>query len=64
MPPLASKIVDVPLERGQTVRLETPGGGGYGDPAERSPAAIRRDIELGFVTPAAAQRDYGHGGEA
>ena len=64
VPPLASKIVDVPLERGQTVRLETPGGGGYGDPAERSLAAIRRDIELGFVTPAAARRDYGHGGES
>ncbi len=63
-PPLASKIVDVPLERGQRVRLETPGGGGYGDPLSRSPAAIRRDIELGFVTPSAARRDYGHGGEA
>ncbi|HUS53725.1 MAG TPA: hydantoinase B/oxoprolinase family protein [Thermohalobaculum sp.] len=58
-PPLASKIVDVPLERGQRVRLETPGGGGYGDPAERSPAAIQCDIALGFVTPEAARRDYG-----
>jgi N-methylhydantoinase B len=58
-PPLVSKIVDVSLERGQRVRLETPGGGGYGDPVERSPAAIRRDIELGFVTPAAARCDYG-----
>ncbi|HUV32602.1 MAG TPA: hydantoinase B/oxoprolinase family protein [Devosiaceae bacterium] len=58
-PPLASKIVDVPLERGQRVRLETPGGGGYGAPTDRSRAAIQRDIKLGFVTPAAAQRDYG-----
>ena len=58
-PQLASKIVDVPLERGQRVRLETPGGGGYGDPAERSPAAIQCDIALGFVTPEAARRDYG-----
>jgi N-methylhydantoinase B len=58
-PPLASKIVDVRLERGHRVRLETPGGGGYGDPADRAPAAIQRDIELGFVTPAAARRDYG-----
>jgi N-methylhydantoinase B len=58
-PPLASKIVDVPLKRGQRVRLETPGGGGYGAPGDRSPAAIQRDIELGFVTPAAVRRDYG-----
>jgi N-methylhydantoinase B len=58
-PPLASKIVDVPLRRGDRVRLETPGGGGYGDPATRDPAAIRRDLALGYVTEAAARRDYG-----
>jgi N-methylhydantoinase B len=62
-PPLASKIVDVPLAQGQRVRLETPGGGGYGDPARRDPAAIRRDVELGFVTAQAARRDYGFGAD-
>ncbi|HSF95170.1 MAG TPA: hydantoinase B/oxoprolinase family protein [Thermohalobaculum sp.] len=49
-PPLASKIVDVPLKRGDRVRLDTPGGGGYGDPKSRDPNAVRRDLELGFVT--------------
>jgi N-methylhydantoinase B len=63
-PPLASKIVDVPLQRGERVRLETPGGGGYGDPAKRDAKAIRRDIELGFVTLDAAQRDYDYEGKA
>jgi N-methylhydantoinase B len=63
-PPLASKIVDVPLKRGDRVRLETPGGGGYGDPALRDPKAIRHDLELGFVSPDAARRDYGWEGEA
>ncbi len=58
-PPLASKIVDVPLRRGDRVRLETPGGGGYGPPEERSDKAVRRDLELGFVSPGAAARDYG-----
>ena len=62
-PPLAAKIVDVPLAQGQRVRLETPGGGGYGDPARRDPAAIRRDLELGLVTPEAARRDYGYGAD-
>jgi len=63
-PPLASKIVDVPLKRGDRVRLETPGGGGYGDPARREAKAIRRDLELGFVSPDAARRDYDREGEA
>lgn len=47
------------LEAGETVRMETPGGGGLGDPHERDPAALARDIEDGRVTLAAAKRDYG-----
>ena len=58
-PPLASKIVDIPLRRGDRIRLETPGGGGYGDPAARDPSAVRRDIELGFVSEAAARHHFG-----
>ena len=58
-PPLASKIVDVPLRRGQRVRLETPGGGGYGPPVERAPEAVRRDLALGLVGAEAARRQYG-----
>ena len=63
-PPLAAKIVDVSLKRGDRVRLETPGGGGYGDPADRERKAIRRDLELGFISPEAARRDYGWESEA
>ena len=44
---------------GQSVRLETPGGGGYGAPADRDPEAIRRDVGGGKVSRAAAERDYG-----
>ena len=58
-PPMASKMVGIKLKRGQKVRLETPGGGGYGDPAERDRAAIERDVALGFVSEKAAERDYG-----
>ena len=58
-PPLASKIVDVPLRRGDRIRLETPGGGGYGPASQRDPAAVSRDIELGYVSKAGARRDYG-----
>ena len=63
-PPMASKMVGIKLKRGQKVRLETPGGGGYGPAAERDPARIERDIALGFVTPEAAARDYGRTGKA
>jgi N-methylhydantoinase B len=49
-PPLASKIVDVTLKRGERVRLETPGGGGYGDQKTRSDKALQNDLDLGFVT--------------
>jgi N-methylhydantoinase B len=42
------------LQKGDIVRLLTGGGGGHGDPHARSANAIRRDIELGYVTAAAA----------
>lgn len=57
-PPMASKIVGVKLKRGQHVRIESPGGGGYGPVAQREPAAIARDLRLGYITPDGAQRDY------
>lgn len=60
-PPMASKMVGIKLKRGQKVRLETPGGGGYGPASEREPAKIERDIALGYVMREAADRDYGHG---
>lgn len=34
-------------------------GGGYGDPAERPPAALEADLRVGIVTPEGAARDYG-----
>jgi N-methylhydantoinase B len=58
-PPLASKIVGIKLTRGQRVRLETPGGGGYGVANERDPAAIARDVRLGYVSADLADADYG-----
>ena len=49
-PPLASKITGVKLRRGQRVRLETPGGGGYGDAQERPEELIRNDLAQGYVS--------------
>jgi len=41
---------------GEVLRIDVPGGAGYGDPAERDSAAVRRDVELGYVSPEAARR--------
>ncbi|MEM9060845.1 MAG: hydantoinase B/oxoprolinase family protein [Pseudomonadota bacterium] len=48
-PDMASKIVGVPLAQGERIRLETPGGGGYGDPAGRTEEARERDGSLGYT---------------
>jgi N-methylhydantoinase B len=42
------------LQKGDTVSLGTPGGGGHGDPKQRSKAALAVDIAAGYVTRAAA----------
>ncbi len=43
----------------QVVTMKLPGGGGLGDPLERDPDALRRDIEQGFVSIEAARDLYG-----
>lgn len=58
-PPMASKVTDVKLRRGQRVRLETPGGGGWGDSRQRDPARVCEDVRQGLVSADAARRDYG-----
>ncbi|SFU56484.1 N-methylhydantoinase B [Methylobacterium sp. 174MFSha1.1] len=57
-PPMVSKVTDVRIKAGERVRLETPGGGGFGHPAERNRDALNRDLRLGYVSSAAAARDY------
>ena len=47
----------VPTDR--RLILELPGGGGFGDPAERSPEAVRADIENGYVSAEQAKACYG-----
>jgi len=57
-PPLASKITDVRIASGGRVRLETPGGGGFGPPAVRAPDKVARDVRLGYVSREAARTLY------
>src|SRR6266480_2331960 len=44
---------------GTLIRIRTTGGGGWGDPLERDPALVARDVRWGKVSLAAAMADYG-----
>ena len=41
----------VEIPAGARALIALPGGGGYGDPAERDPAAVAADLEAGWITP-------------
>lgn len=47
VPEHLSKEQDIPLQAGDRVRVRTPGGGGYGDPAKRDGALAEEDRRLG-----------------
>ncbi|MEP6893556.1 MAG: hydantoinase B/oxoprolinase family protein [Gaiellaceae bacterium] len=58
-----SKFSGVMLRTGDQVKILMPGGGGYGNPALRDRALVRRDVEEGFVSEEAARTVYGLDGE-
>ena len=49
---LSSKTASIVLAAGETVRIETGGGGGFGVPSERDPAALAADLRYGKVSAA------------
>jgi N-methylhydantoinase B len=55
---LGSKVNNLRLRRGDVIRLESSGGGGFGAPAERPADEVERDVRLGYVSAQAAERDY------
>ena len=56
IPPHLSKEQDIPVKAGDSVSVGTPGGGGYGDPRERDPAAVLEDVRLGYYSEEEARR--------
>ncbi|AQZ49827.1 N-methylhydantoinase A/acetone carboxylase, beta subunit [Martelella mediterranea DSM 17316] len=54
-----TKEQDLPLKAGNRVRVDTPGGGGYGPAFERDPQAVRKDVLLGYFTCEQAARLFG-----
>jgi N-methylhydantoinase B/oxoprolinase/acetone carboxylase alpha subunit len=53
------KVTGVPLSKGDTIRQVVAGGGGYGDPFDRDPELVLRDVRDGFISKTSAKKDYG-----
>ncbi|WP_170756037.1 hydantoinase B/oxoprolinase family protein [Ruegeria lacuscaerulensis] len=49
----------VRIQAGQTLVFETPGGGGFGLPQDRSRTEVLRDLEAGLITEQSARDVYG-----
>jgi N-methylhydantoinase B len=56
---LPGLVDDDPIPAGTLVRIETTGGGGWGDPLEREPDLVGLDVLEGKVSERAAREDYG-----
>lgn len=57
--PSPSKFANVPIARGDRIRISSPGGGGWGDPAERDRQSVVDDVLDGWITSEEAERIYG-----
>jgi N-methylhydantoinase B len=56
---LEGLVDEEPIPAGTLVRIETTGGGGWGDPLEREPELVAFDVTQGKVSAASAVDDYG-----
>ena len=56
---LPTRYADYPLREGDVFRLDSPGGGGFGDPLSRPAERVLADLREGYISRQAAERDYG-----
>ena len=45
--------------KGDRIKIVTGGGGGWGTPSDRDPAAVTSDVQSGLISPDDARRIYG-----
>jgi len=58
-PPMVSKMRGIQLPQGQAVKLQTPGGGGFGNAARREPQRVAADVQHGLVSAEFADEHFG-----
>jgi N-methylhydantoinase B len=59
LPPHITKDEGVHMQTGDLLRLETPGGGGYGDPLDRPPERVLQDVMREYYDRETAKQEYG-----
>jgi len=59
VPPHLSKDQDILVGPGDSIRVSTPGGGGYGDPLERDPDLVAIDVRRGYYPVSDAAEMFG-----
>lgn len=58
-PPLRTKIDSQVLNAGDGVRVQSPGGAGWGNPLDRPVSEVGSDLDLGYISLETAEREYG-----
>ena len=56
--PMRSKFEKQPMTGGDWLAAASPGGGGFGDPAERDVDAVEQDLNLGYISRQTAEDVY------
>ena len=59
-----SKWSNVRIRPGDSIRFQTPGGGGWGDPRKRSREQVLEDLAEGYISAGSARENYGLDGAA
>jgi len=54
-----SKDQDITLKQGDSITVRTPGGGGFGEPAERERELLSRDLRRGYYTAQQIAESFG-----
>ncbi len=53
------KISSFRLSKNDVVSIRTGSGGGWGNPRERNPEEVLKDVRNGFISPEVAEKEYG-----
>lgn len=54
-----TKFAEIPFRKGDKILIRTPGGGGYGNPADRDREQVREDLKNGYISLRTAVDSYG-----